>query len=164
MRRNLIDLTVLLAIATGICAYVSLAVPGDRSLAVHVYVLIVGALLISAVLSGLKTAAPRRRRSELKRALDARQETAEQVSELAKLEREVTLAVSSAYDLHARLLPQLREIAEARLERSGKRPGPDTLGRWWELLRPDRPEPSERFAPGIKEADLRALVADLEAL
>jgi len=164
MRRNLIDFTVLFVIASGICAYVSLAVPGDRPLAVHVYVLVVGALLIAAVLSGLKTAVPRRRRSELKRALDAEPDSAEQVSELAKLEREVTLAVSSAYDLHVRLLPQLREIAQARLERSGRQPGPETLGRWWELLRPDRPEPSERFAPGIKEADLRALVADLDAL
>ena len=31
---------------------------------------------------------------------------------------------------------------------AASRPGPDTLGRWWELLRPDRPEPAERFAPG----------------
>ena len=32
------------------------------------------------------------------------------------------------------------------------------------LLRPDRPEPPDRFAPGIKESELRALIADLEAL
>ena len=48
---------------------------------------------------------------------------------------------ASAYDLHFRLLPHLREIAQARLERAGRTPGPDTLGRWWELLRPDRPAP-----------------------
>jgi hypothetical protein len=86
------------------------------------------------------------------------------VPQLAKVEREVTLSIGNAYDLHTRLLPHLREIATARLERRGQRPGPDTLGRWWELLRPDRPEPSERFAPGIREAELRDLVADLERL
>ena len=64
----------------------------------------------------------------------------------------MTLSIGNAYDLHTRLLPHLREIATARLERRGQRPGPDTLGRWWELLRPDRPEPAERFAPGIPEA------------
>ena len=63
-----------------------------------------------------------------------------------------------------RLLPHLREIASARLERTGRTPGPDTLGQWWDLLRPDRPEPTDRFARGIREADLRALVADLERL
>ena len=78
--------------------------------------------------------------------------------------REVTLATASAYDLHYRLLPHLREIAQCRLERAGKSPGPETLGRWWELLREDRPEPEDRFAPGIKQSELRALVADLERI
>ncbi len=84
--------------------------------------------------------------------------------ELAKLEREVTLAVGNAYALHSRLLPQLREIADARLERTGRQAGPDTLGRWWELLRPDRPEPADQFAPGIPADELRQLVADLERM
>ena len=76
----------------------------------------------------------------------------------------MTLATASAYDLHFRLLPHLREIAQARLERAGADAGPETLGRWWELLRPDRPAPDDRFAPGIREAELRALVADLERM
>jgi hypothetical protein len=59
------------------------------------------------------------------------------------------------------LLPHLREIAQARLERAGRTPGPETLGRWWELLRPDRQPPEDRFGKGISEAELRALVADL---
>src|SRR5439155_21245669 len=53
-----------------------------------------------------------------------------------------------------------RSIAQARLERSGHEPGPDTLGRWWELLRPDRPPPENRLAKGINPAELRELVAD----
>ncbi len=80
------------------------------------------------------------------------------------MEREVTLGAGAAYDLHHRLLPTLREIAWARLERSGRAPGPETLGRWWELLRPDREPPSDRFGPGMKERDLRELVDDLQKM
>jgi hypothetical protein len=129
-----------------------------------VYLLFLGALLMLVVISSVGAALPRSRRSELTLALDERAAPATTLPQLAKVEREVTLALGSAYDLHARLLPDLREIATARLERSGRRPGPDTLGRWWELLRPDRPEPPDRFAPGIRAEDLRALVADLERL
>jgi uncharacterized membrane protein len=164
MRRHLLDVAVLFVLSSGACLYVSLAVPGDRDLAIHVYLLFLGALLMLVVISAVGSALPRARRSELTRALDERAAPPTDVPQRARLEREVTLALGSAYDLHARLLPHLREIAAARLERTGRRPGPDTLGRWWELLRPDRPEPQERFAPGIREADLRALVADLERL
>ena len=164
MRRHLLDVGVLFALSSGGCLYVSLAVPGERNLAIHVYLLFLGALLMLVVLSAVGTALPRTRRSELTRALDERPAPPAPVPQLARVEREVTLALGSAYDLHARLLPHLREIAAARLERTGRRPGPDTLGRWWDLLRPDRPEPQERFAPGIREAELRALVADLEQL
>jgi len=164
VRRHLLDVVVLFTLASGACLYVSLGVPGERGLAVHVYLLFVGALFMLVVVSGVGAALPRSRRSELTRALDRPPAEAEGVPQLAKVEREVTLAIGSAYDLHARLLPHLREIAAARLERSGRRAGPETLGRWWELLRPDRPEPEDRFAPGIREADLRALVADLERL
>ena len=48
-----------------------------------------------------------------------------------------------------------------RLSRSGKSLTQETLGRWWGLLRPDRPPPDDRFGKGISETDLRALVADL---
>jgi hypothetical protein len=164
MRRHLLDVVVLFALSSGACAYVSLAVPSDRELAIHVYLLFLGALLMLVVISSVGAALPRSRRSELTLALDERAAPATTLPQLAKVEREVTLALGSAYDLHARLLPDLREIATARLERSGRRPGPDTLGRWWELLRPDRPEPPDRFAPGIRAEDLRALVADLERL
>ena len=159
-----VDLAVLLVLASGVTLYVALAIPGDRRLAVHVYLLVVGAILMATVLATVGGAVPGGRGSELRRALDERATRPAPVSELAKVEREVTLAVGSAYDLHARLLPRLREIAEARLEPYGKRPGPDTLGRWWELLRPDRPEPDDRFAPGIRAAELRALVSDLERM
>ena len=164
MRRHLLDIAVLFTLASGACAYVSLQVPAERRIAVHVYLLFVGALVMFSVVAAVAAAVPRARRSELAVALGERREPPPRVPKLAKVEREVTLSIGNAYDLHARLLPQLREIAAARLERAGKRPGPDTLGRWWELLRPDRPEPTDRFAPGLPEAELRALVADLERM
>ncbi len=164
MRKHLLDVAVLFFLSSGACAYVSLQVPAERRIAVHVYFLFLGALLMLVVVSAVAAAAPRARRSELVTALDERPEPAGTVPQLAKVEREVTLAIGNALDLHTRLLPHLREIASARLERRGKRAGPDTLGRWWELLRPDRPEPSERFAPGIAAGDLRDLVADLERM
>jgi hypothetical protein len=164
MRKHWLDVAVLFVLSSGICAYVSLQVPGERRIAIHVYLLFLGALLMLVVVSAVAASAPRARRSDLAAALDERPEPGGPVPQLAKVEREVTLAIGNAYDLHTRLLPHLREIAAARLERRGQRPGPDTLGRWWELLRPDRPEPAERFAPGIPEHELRALVADLEAI
>jgi hypothetical protein len=164
MRRHLLDVGVLFVLSTGICAYVAFEVPADRRLALHVYVLFLGALVMFVVVSAVDASLPGARRSELARALDERPAPPAPVPQLAKVEREVTLAIGNAYDLHARLLPHLREIAAARLERTGRTPGPETLGQWWDLLRPDRPEPPNRFAPGIRESDLRALVADLERI
>ena len=164
MRRHALDVAILFVLSTGVCAYIAFGIPGERSIALHIYLLFLGALLMVVVVSAVNSTAPRARRSDLGAALDERPEPSGPVTQLAKLEREVTLAIGNAYDLHTRLLPHLREIAAARLERRGQRPGPDTLGRWWELLRPDRPEPSERFAPGIPEHELRALVADLERI
>jgi hypothetical protein len=162
--RHRIDLIVLFVLLSLGCGAVVAAVPGERSVTFHIYLLLVGALVLTGVLAEIRSAVPRRAQSELTRALNARAPAEPQVPELAKLDREVTLAVGNAYDLHSRLLPQLREIAEARLERSGRRPGPETLGRWWELLRPDRPEPADHFARGIPAEELRALVADLERM
>jgi hypothetical protein len=164
MKQHRLDFAVLFLIVTVVCWYIALAVPAERSIAVHVWVLLTGGLAMSALLIAVGAAVPRRDRSQLTRALGERAPTPARVSELARIEREVTMAVGHSYDLHRRLLPQLREIADARLERSGRRSGPDTLGPWWELLRPDRPEPRDLFAPGITEAELRALVEDLQRM
>jgi hypothetical protein len=89
-------------------------------------------------------------------------------SDLIRVEREITLAMSSAGHLHQRLLPLLREVAAARLGFDlDLRPGAARarLGEeTWELLRPDRPEPENRNAPGIRHRDVRAVVDELERL
>ncbi len=161
MRRHLLDLIILFVFASLAAGYVVAAQPAARNVTLHVYVFVVGGLLMLGVVAAAGDAVPRRLSSELDAALNAKSPRARALPELEKLEREVTLGTASAYDLHYRLLPHLRAIAQARLERSGHEPGPDTLGRWWELLRPDRPPPENRLAKGINPAELRELVADL---
>ena len=79
-----------------------------------------------------------------------------------RVQREVTLSMTSAYDLHHRLLPELREIARTRLERRGLSFAQEHLGRWWDLLRPDRPAPEDRHGPGASLADIGTAIARLE--
>jgi hypothetical protein len=164
VRRHLLDLIVLFVLSSLVCGYVALAQPGLRNVTLHVYVFVVGALLMLGLVAAAGDSVPRRSRSELDQALADRNRRTPRLPDVERTEREVTLATASAYDLHYRLLPHLREIAQCRLERAGKAPGPETLGRWWELLRPDRPEPEDRFAPGIKQSELRALVDELERM
>jgi hypothetical protein len=164
VRRHLVDLIVLFVLSSLVCGYLALAQPSLRNVTLHVYVFLLGGLLMLGIVAAAGDSVPRRLRSELDRALSESAVREQPIPELERTLREVTLATATAYDLHVRLLPHLREIAQCRLERSGKTSGPETLGRWWDLLRPDRPEPDDRFGPGIKQAELRALVTDLERM
>jgi hypothetical protein len=89
-------------------------------------------------------------------------------SDLIRVEREITLGMSSAGHLHNRLLPLLREVAAARLGfELDRRPAAARarLGeQTWELLRPDRPEPANRNSPGIRSGEIRTAVDALERL
>jgi hypothetical protein len=164
VRRHLLDIVLLIVFSTIATVYVAAAQPGLRGAAIHAYVLVVGGLVMLGVIAAAGDAVPRLLRSQFDAALAQADPPARRLPELERMEREVTLGAASSFDLHFRLLPHLREIAQARLERSGKSPSEETLGRWWELLRADRAPPDDRFAPGISRADLRALVADLEQL
>ena len=164
MRRHVLDLAVLIAAATVVLAVVAAAQPSARGIGFHVYLIVVGGLALVTLVSAAADRSPGRVRSVFERALAVRSTPPGPPAELERLQREVTLSVGFARDLHRRLLPTLREIASARLERSGRRPGPETLGPWWSLLAPDTEPPADRFAPGLPARDLRALVAFLERL
>jgi len=164
VRRHLFDLATLVVVASLALGAVVLAAPSARGVALHVYVLALGGLALAALLAASGQDLPRAGRTAFDAALDGPAAPAERVADLERMEREVTLAVATEYDLHRRLLPLLREAAAMRLARSGRSLGPDTAGRWWPLLRPDRPAPEDRFARGPALRELRALVDDLEAL
>lgn len=90
---------------------------------------------------------------------------------LVELERLLGFGPAGAGELHTRIRPLLREIAARRLD---DRRGLDldhspearqVLGdEAWELLRPDRPPPADRFGPGMGEAALTRIVDRLEGL
>lgn len=164
MRKHLLDLVILFVVVSLVAVSVALAQPGLQAVTLHAYVLLVGGLIMLGVVAAAGDAVPTRQRSEFDRALAAAAPGDSPLYEIERMTREVTLGATTAYDLHVRLLPQLRQIAQARLERSGRTMSPETLGRWWELLRPDRPTPANRNAPGITPSDLRALVSDLEKM
>jgi hypothetical protein len=92
-------------------------------------------------------------------------------AQLVRLERIVEWSGSSGLDAHSRLRPVLVEIADARLARRGLRLERDVgearllLGpKAWDLVRPDRPPPEDRDAPGIALGDLEEILDRLEAL
>ena len=93
-------------------------------------------------------------------------------AELERLEREVYLSLGSSFYLHHRLRPILREVAANRLLlRHGcdldRRPeeAHALLGDpAWEWLRPERPEPRDRWAPGPPLAELTAVVDAVERI
>lgn len=92
-------------------------------------------------------------------------------AQLVRLDRIVEWSDSSALAAHTRLRPVLVEIAEARLARRGLRLDRDVeearrlLGPTaWELVRPGRPAPRDRDAPGIAPRDLDEILDALEAV
>jgi hypothetical protein len=92
-------------------------------------------------------------------------------AQLVRLERAVEWSGESGSSAHTRLRPVLVEIAEARLARRGLRLDRDVaearllLGpEAWDLVRPDRPAPPGRDAPGVPPRRLGEILDALESL
>jgi hypothetical protein len=92
-------------------------------------------------------------------------------AQLVRLERIIEWSGSNGLDAHTRLRPALVEIAEARLARRGLRLDRDVADAQrllgpaaWELVRPDRPPPRDRDAPGIAPRELEEILDALEGL
>jgi hypothetical protein len=130
------------------------------------YVLALAAIALASLTRVLASESTHERASRFDHALARRPEPPTRPAELVRIEREITLGMSSAGHLHNRLLPLLREAAEARLGfELDRRPAAarERLGEEaWELLRPDRPEPGDRNAPGLPLRRVRAVVDALE--
>jgi hypothetical protein len=76
------------------------------------------------------------------------------------MERDITLSIANAGEFHSRLRPLLLSIAAARVRLPHDALDADT----WELLRPDRPAPADRAAPGLSLRSIAALADEVERL
>lgn len=151
---------------------IALFTPASHDRLLDGYVLAFGGLLLLALVRVAHAAAGAAGQSAYELALRRQAGRIERPAELEKLEREVVLAAGNAFDVHARLRPLLRQIAEHRLEsRRGLRlddgaPGTRSLlgENLWELVRPDREPPDDRSGPGLPLDRLRAHLTALERL
>lgn len=92
--------------------------------------------------------------------------------QLVRLERLVSTSGFSPVTVHAYLRPLLAEIASQRLavrgrslDRLSNTAGEQLLGeRLWDIVRPSRPFPEDRYGPGLSPAELCAMLEVLERL
>ena len=145
--------------------------PGRQELELDVFVLVLGTFGLIVLASEIRRIAPSADESLLEEALEPEPPEVRPIAELQRLDRELTMGSTRAFDLHYRLRPVLREIASARLERrgmvldSGSPSVQAALGETlWELTAPDREPPHDRLAPGLALEELDRTIARLERL
>jgi hypothetical protein len=151
-------------------AAVALFVPGYVSLAARLYALVLALIGIGVVVAALRRSYPRA--TPVRPTRRAPGSSRSQLPELARIERELGLGISSSWDLHFRLRPRVRRIAagllaahrgislDAEPERARAVLGDDA----WELVRPDREAPERKLDAGLAVEEAQRLVATLEAI
>ena len=172
MTRQTVRLARLPLLATAALLLVLALLPGRRDLALHVYWLALAALALGWLVGIVRRAHPVAADSPFDLGLRRRHDVREPVAELERLEREVSMAMSTAFDLHFRLRPRVHRIAGQLLasrrgvdlatqpESARRLLGEET----WALVRPGVEPPADRSAPGLELARLRAVVTSLERL
>lgn len=172
MRRDLTGVAVA-ALALGLAlAAVAVVASVSRERLLDVYVLLVGSLLLLVLVRWTAVAGGQRGLALFERALVPRRRRPQRPEDLETLERTVVLAASSAFDLHTRLRPLLREVTADRLASarglrldSGSAEVRAAVGEeLWDVVRPDRELPEHRFAPGLAVDRLAAHVDTLERI
>ena len=144
--------------------------PLSTSRALGIWVVIVTALALLLLVRPSRSAA--RPVSRFDAALQRRTAATSEPVELLRMERELELGIASAGSAHHRLLPLLRAAAAARL---ASRHGVELDRRHdaarallgeeaWEWVRPDRPEPADRFGRGIPREQVAAVIERVESL
>jgi hypothetical protein len=177
LRRAVTDATAFAALAGLAVGVVATLQPGDTSLALDAYMLFLGALAMSVLTRATRHATGRHpsaieARLRPRRWWKRERPQRHQLPELARVERELSLASVGAFDLHVRLRPTLRTVAAYRLlSRHGigldEQPGRarELLGETtWEIVQPDREPPLDRHGPGLPIATLEEVVSSLERL
>jgi hypothetical protein len=143
--------------------------PQRATVEIHVWLLVVLGLGLIAFLVIVQAAYPPTP-SPFDGSLRRNEPPAERPGSLRRLEREVSMAGSAAFDVHFRLRPVIIELATELLssrrgidlERDPERARAalgDDVG---EIVRPDRPQSSERYGSGIGEPELGRVVTALE--
>lgn len=162
-----ITLAVTAAVAAGI---VVLLTPGHAALVGHTLLVVLLALALAVALDRLQRAVPTRS-SGFDAAFAPAPATRARPASLARVEREVTLATGTAFDVHYRLRPAVQAVANGLLLRRGidLERGPDRarplLGEdVWELVRPGRPAPGDRTARGLEPIAIERVIASLERM
>jgi hypothetical protein len=162
-----------LAVVGGIAlATATATLPIPRAGALDGYVLFVGSLLLVLLVAATRAVSATGQSSIYEHALVRRRRAPARPRDLTKLEREVVLGAATAFDVHMRLRPLLREIAAHRL---ASRRGLDldtggvdvqaALGEdVWRLVRPGVEPPDDRLAPGLPVPALRAALDTLERI
>jgi antitoxin (DNA-binding transcriptional repressor) of toxin-antitoxin stability system len=170
MRRQLLPILGFGLLATLGLVVALVAAPDRREIILDAYVLALGGIAVIRLVGLIRRRRAPGERSEFEAALEPGHTHAVRVAEREKLAREVALGSQTAFDLHFRLRPTLAEIARNRLAARGvamkdERRARELMGEEaWELLRPDRPEPRNRNAPGLATAELERLVGALERI
>jgi len=144
--------------------------PAARSFAIWFLLLAAGVLLALVRDVGHRDGTPRAGRFEA--ALRRHPRRPVTPAELVRMERELELGIASADNAHRRLLPLLRAAAAARLASGhgidfSRQPDAarELLGEeTWNVLRPDRPAPEDRHAPGLPRSVVVATIERIEAL
>jgi hypothetical protein len=159
-------------LATAALIVVRVVLPGWKELELDVYVLTVGAMALLAAILATRRAFPVDEGSSLAAAMEREARSPARPPDLERTERMLSMAATTAFDLHFRLRPVLREVAEQRLaDRRGLRLDSgdprveETCGEeLWEVVRPDREAPDHRFLPGLAPPALHRVVEQLEAI
>lgn len=144
---------------------------GGHAIVLDVYLLCMGGVLLLAFVRVTRERAPAERGSQFEAALAAMRRPPAETGE-PTLVRELELSTYNSFHLHSRVRPMLRDIAAHRLRgRYGIELDAEPLRarelvgvEIWELVRPDRPPPEDRLAPGPTPAELSMVVEELEAI
>jgi hypothetical protein len=166
--RQVTELLLLPTIGLGI----ALALAPDRAeLEIHVWLLVALVLALLAFMAAVRAAHPITP-SPFAASLRQPRAVAARPAALVRLEREVSMAGTTAFDVHFFLRPALIDLAGGLLssrrgidledepERAQAVLGDDL----WELVRPDRSPPLERLGTGIEAARLERVVSTLERI
>jgi hypothetical protein len=142
--------------------------PNRLELELDVYILVVGGVLLLNVVVLIREAYPLEPgATQIARALEHEETELSRLPELERVERELTMATATSFDLHTRFRPLVRDIAASRLAARGRKleESEDELGEeLWALVRPDRPVPTDRHGAGISPESAERIVDRLEAL